>query len=223
MIGTEHSPKSTLIKALNNEHKRKITMEIILPEQLVPVKWVLRSKTKRKKSVRLIILNKNTCKILRQIFRSPWRLSNDLIMLQYVVFGKLTNQSDCIFSNDGKQCQRNHLRQLGEEICILGWWLRTHGVQSHKEPLIYLKSIHQFWGILEVEGICKSKQEAACFRQVWHTSDHGLSFYDNPNHVGLMAHVNFQWATAKLSVHLSFITTLLVETKKNQEFGQTNR
>ncbi len=68
MIGTEHSPKSTLIKALNNEHKRKITMEIILPEQLVPVKWVLRSKTKRKKSVRLIILNKNTCKILRHIY-----------------------------------------------------------------------------------------------------------------------------------------------------------
>ncbi len=79
-----HRTQSTLIKALNNEHKRKITMEMILPEQLVPVKWVLRSKTKRKKSV-------------RQIFKSPWRLSNDLIMLQYVVFGKLTNQSDWIF------------------------------------------------------------------------------------------------------------------------------
>ncbi len=37
----------------------------------------------------------------------------------------------------------------------------------------------------------KSKQEAECFRQVWHTSDHGLSFYDNPNRVGLMAHVIF--------------------------------
>ncbi len=92
-----HRTQSILIKALNNEHKRKITMEIILPEQLVPVKWVLRSKTKLKKSVRLIILNQNTCKILRQIFKSPWRLSNDLIMLQYVVFGKLTNQSDWIF------------------------------------------------------------------------------------------------------------------------------
>jgi len=32
MIGTDNSPKSTLIKALNNEHKRK------KPEELVPVK-----------------------------------------------------------------------------------------------------------------------------------------------------------------------------------------
>ncbi len=175
MIGTEHSPKSTLIKILV-----KFWDKYLHHPEDYQIIWLCYSTFK---------------------FGSPTKV---------IAFFQMISM-------------RNHRRQLGEEICILGWWLRTIGVQSHKGPLIYLKSIHQFWGIFEVEGICKSKHEAPCFRQVWHTSDHGLSFYDNLNRVRLMAHVHFQWATAKLSVHLSFITTLLVETKKNQEFGQTNR
>lgn len=62
----------------------------------------------------------------------------------------------------GRQIKDNNIYSMSTSVTFNSaykTYKSMHRVQSHKEPVIYLRSIHQIWVILEVVGIDKSKQE----------------------------------------------------------------
>lgn len=115
----------------------------------------------------------------------------------------------------GRQIKDNNIYSMSTSVTFNSaykTYKSMHRVQSHKEPVIYLRSIHQIWVILEVVGIDKSKQEV--FYRFGTPLTMGCPSTVIIPIVWLMAHVYFQWGTAKLSVHLCFIMTLLGRQKR---------